>query len=338
MQARAVPTFHYPTTVVFVDDNQDFLTNFSLQLDPGISCKLFSNPMQALQFLNNSPKNPVYESCYEDYKNALKNAEKINELPKLDKQIITSRLNSTDRFSEVSVALVDFDMPGMDGITFCKQIDNHHIKKILFTGVADEKVAVDAFNQGIIDRFILKQDSSALEKVNQMLLSIQNNYFDEISQIFKNSISFNDIAPTFVNDIAFEDLFHALNKQHAIVEYYITLEPNGFLMVNAGGKIFRLIIMNEIDLESHLDIASDQNAPEKLIQQMASREVIPYFWDSSDGFYHHAIINWEKYVFPAKTLNGKRLYHYSLIEEPANLSEFKSYLIDYQSFVEQAHD
>jgi hypothetical protein len=51
-------------------------------------------------------------------------------------------------------------------------------KKILFTGAADEKVAVGAFNRGLIDRYIKKSDDHALDILEVEIAALQRAYFD----------------------------------------------------------------------------------------------------------------------------------------------------------------
>ena len=69
--------------------------------------------------------------------------------------MIRNVVHDPDRFAEVSVAIVDYDMPGENGMEICRRLRNHPVRTVMLTGKADEKLATSAFNQGLIDRFVL---------------------------------------------------------------------------------------------------------------------------------------------------------------------------------------
>ncbi|MGK9368438.1 HD domain-containing phosphohydrolase [Melioribacter sp. Ez-97] len=61
-----------------------------------------------------------------------------------------------------AVVVSDFKMPGMDGITFLKKLAEIHpdTARIILTGYAELKVAVDAVNEGSVFRFLTKPCNS----------------------------------------------------------------------------------------------------------------------------------------------------------------------------------
>ena len=75
-----------------------------------------------------------------------------------------------DRFNDVSVIIVDYYMDEMNGIEVCETLSKHPAKKILLTGGADkENIAIDAFNKGIIHRFINKTDPDFPSQIRQAI-------------------------------------------------------------------------------------------------------------------------------------------------------------------------
>lgn len=58
MSRYPIPPFYFPTTVVFIDDNIDFLANLSLRLAPNLAFQLYDSPINALVMLN-SEGNPI---------------------------------------------------------------------------------------------------------------------------------------------------------------------------------------------------------------------------------------------------------------------------------------
>ncbi len=67
------------------------------------------------------------------------------------------------RFDDLSVLVVDYAMPEMTGIEFCAQFRGHRVKKMLLTGAEERDVVFDAFNQGIIDHFVAKNDDALVD-------------------------------------------------------------------------------------------------------------------------------------------------------------------------------
>ncbi len=205
MSNYPIPPFYFPTTVFFVDDSIDFLANLSLQLDPNLSFQLYDSPSNALAVLNSdsNPTTPI-ERFFSRYHHT-------NDLP-LTHHVIDLNLDKVHRevyneprFEQVSVVVVDFDMPSIDGLEFCRRIKNSAIKKILLTGKADEKVAVQAFNEGIIDRFILKQNEDVIHTLNQAIVDLQQAYFRQTERMLTDALAIGKHA--FLRDPLFSDKF-----------------------------------------------------------------------------------------------------------------------------------
>ena len=180
MPQHQTPLFYFPSMVVFVDDSRNFLDNFSLQLDADLAFQLYDSPIAALTALNApAEKNSSVEQFFSISRFG-------DELP-LSHHVLDLNLNNIvreaqnpHRFERISVVVVDYDMPEMDGLELCRNIKNHSIKKILLTGKADEKLAVQAFNQGLIDRFIMKQDAEVIPSLNQAIVELQQAYFENM--------------------------------------------------------------------------------------------------------------------------------------------------------------
>ena len=47
-------------------------------------------------------------------------------------------------------------MPDINGIEFCQNLKDKKVFKIMLTAEADSNIAIKAFNDGLINKFILK--------------------------------------------------------------------------------------------------------------------------------------------------------------------------------------
>jgi len=332
METTSVFPYYHPTTVVFVDDNIDFLSNLSLQLEADLAYRLFESPRKALRHLNNAasaePLSKRFFASHGEWEGAALN----NPLIRLDMAAIEREMNNTSRFSETSVVLVDYAMPGMDGLTFCRQIENPYVKKILFTGVADETVAVKAFNDGLIDRFVLKNERDVYEQINQAIGELQRSYIRDCCLPITHVLSLR--SPGYLSDEAFVRLFQQLRREHGFVEYYLSVEPSGFLLLDADAAMSRLVVLTEDELRTHYQIAQDQGAPPELLAALERGDTVPYFGHMPDSYYRPEFTHWRECLYPAGEVHGRQSYFWALVPESGADAEARSRRASYNAYLD----
>ena len=130
--AAALPPYYHPTTVCFVDDNYSFLRSIGMDLPDDWPYISFLQPEDALAVINQpEPTPPLAERCF-----SMDNSDPSAPLIHMDLPALEQEIKLVDRFRRVSVLLVDYAMPTMNGLEFCEQVANQDIKKALLTGVA----------------------------------------------------------------------------------------------------------------------------------------------------------------------------------------------------------
>lgn len=240
-----VPICYYPTTVIMIDDNADYLNNISLHLPHKNSCfKFHTNPMSGLKSIQESLKLPSISSrTYEYTKNR-----SYNQI--IDQGTFVNEIYYDDRFKEISIIVVDYSMPKMNGLELLSELPNKNILKILLTGDADEAIAIRAFNDNIIDFYIKKQNPSAEKILSQKILETQKKYFVNFSrQLMENRLNDNDFLLT-TNNLHFEEYFFNLILELNIVEYYQFEKSGSYLLVDANGTPYSLFTQNEDQIEA----------------------------------------------------------------------------------------
>ena len=158
--------------------------------------------------------------------------------------------NQQERFAHVSVIIVDYDMPGMNGIEFCRQLSEYPMKKIMLTGKATQAIAVEAFNGGLIDCFLLKHQEDISSTIREEVRIRQDDYFDDITSSVKFALSLQ--SPDPLDDDAFRDTFHRLRLKHNIVEYYLTARPEGVLMIRDDGSWMVMLVFDQTLLDDEM--------------------------------------------------------------------------------------
>ncbi len=324
--------FYHPTSVVFVDDSTDFLLNLSLQLDTQLAFRLFSSPQLAIEWINKLSKRFTVnaEDLFSPYQYCSEDSLKTHKVIDVNFERIEKLMLDADRFEQVAVVVVDYDMPAMDGLAFCRQIKDENVKKILLTGKADESVAIKAFNQGEIDRFIVKQRNNVMVELNREIVELQHKYFAGLEKNLLSAITIN--SHKFLQDAAFEKVFLDICSKLGIVEYYATLEPQGILMVDQSGMLYLMLVMDDENITAQFEIAEVQDAPVEMLDILKAGKYIPYFGKTNAYYspqYHHA---WRDCLHLADEVIGDRQrYRYAVIKQPSgfdceSIQAYRDYL------------
>ncbi len=209
----------------------------------------------------------------------------------------------------------------MNGVEFCEAVRELPCKKILFTGAADEKIAVNAFNRGLIDRYIKKSDDDALDTLELEIHALQKAFFAEQSETLRDVLLLHDYH--FLDDPALAAVVQELIRQHGFVEHYIFPNPSGILFFDRDGNARLMIIETAKSLQAQYEIARDSDAPASLLEALQERRVIPFFCAAGgDGMYTAAIgANWFRYCAAPRLCQGATNYFWALFELPAHYLE-----------------
>jgi CheY-like chemotaxis protein len=316
-----IQPFYFPTTTVLVDDHEEYLDVVPLLLDPMLRVRTFSSPRAALSMLGNGSRPVPGGGWLYRWKDRPSQSQ---ELVALDVDSIHRVVYDPERFSEVSVVVVDQLMPEMDGIDFCRRLANPNIGKILLTGRADDATAIEAFNAGVIDRFIRKNDPLSMEKLQQAIMTLQRRYFERASAFVSETLALGNFR--FLRDKAFQEVLDTLTATFQPVECYVHVNPTGLLLIDAWGIGRFLLVQTDDDLRAHYEIAADHGAPASLLAALRDGDSLPWF-GSRDGFYHEKILHPEAGLHPATAIRGEQWYYYALIDqvERFQLRNVKSY-------------
>ncbi|MFM0502096.1 response regulator [Paraburkholderia caffeinilytica] len=261
------PPVYYPASVVFVDDSDSYLDALR-RFFPDISTNLFfTRPQTALAFIRNHAR-----------ENSLVFAPASAGLSEvgMERFVETSAerdvLARDSRFSEVAAVVVDYDMPGLSGVEFLSSISNLRCAKVLLTGVADETVAVKAFNAGIVDLYLRKTDSDSAERLVHFLKDARNRHCSEAGWLGlgENGMTYCDPRTRKAID--------AVVAAEGIVEYYWRPEQNAILMFDRAGNPSVFLAWAENDWIAQAEIVADESGPADLLRRMAVRETMPVFW------------------------------------------------------------
>ena len=324
-----LPCYYYPTTVVIIDDNKVFLENLPANLDNKIIYKLFENTVDALQFLetknNNSPMQKDFLEISDD--SSIDNSLFVN-IYKIHQRVYDER-----RFETPAIIIVDYDMPGVSGIEFCKALEAYPIKKIILTGVADHKVATKAFNDEVIHRFILKDDPNVFAMINQAIGDLQSEYFSHLSELISANIATVSISSCLHNAM-FHDFFLKLVQENHVIEFYLTDSFGSFLLFDDKKELTRLVVQSMEEIESYYQAAKDHEASQEIIRALSDREKLLCLFSEED--YRQSVEKWPAYLYPAHKIPSIDNSYYTLIRgENAykNIGISKNKILSYNDYL-----
>lgn len=278
MAISGLAPYFFPTTTVFVDDDASFLEGISVSMPDDFAFRVFERPRAAIEHIeqsNNSVPLPV--RCL-----PVPDTEAPFGQVTLDLSPITDTLYSEQRFSEVAVAVIDYDMPGINGLELCRRLAHLPIKKVLLTGKADETTAIKAFNAGLINHFISKGAANIVDELQQTILELQQAYFRTVSAPIAPALS---KVANFLSDEAFATYFSGQMAARGWVEFYLDPIARGLLCITAEGKSSLLLVAHRNQLASMAaDALSRQRATAAVTQLIAGGEVIPNPYDDQSDW------------------------------------------------------
>ncbi len=306
-RSTGVFPFFYPTTVMFVDDNQQYLSSMGTKLRRRGAYRYFVSPHDALSFLEGQRVASAASGCVSLFAD---NPNPVGDhVIRLDLRSIVRTLLNPARFAEVSVVVINYDMPGINGLELCRKLAHLPVRKLLFTGSADERLAVEAFNEGVIDGFLSKGTQDVFERLGERIEELQRDYFADLSRFVDEALSYDSME--FLRDPSFAHFFERLREKHGVVEFYVSNEPTGLVLVDEEGAVSLLAVQSKAQLAQTAELALELGVEKPLVGEIRARRAMPVFW-WGEGISEGKPRDWERHLHPATPLEGD--YYYALVE------------------------
>ena len=322
-----LPPYFHPSTVCFVDDNYGFSQSLLLTIPDDIYMDSYLSPEQALNVLNQGhPRQSLADLCFS----------KQGSLIQLDLNVLEQEIKHLDRFRRVSVLLVDYAMPTMNGLDFCASLLDRDIRRVLLTGVADEKTAVAAFNDGLIDHYLPKAKLPSPTGIVPYIRQQQQLYFQQFHTRLTHALGV--AAPTFTEDPNFLSYFQSLIERHQIVEYYLVTEPISYLCLTHSGEAYQLLIQDERTKEQRLAHMQRYQAPAELMRAAEADKVQVCFYENPEDYLGDDDFPWADLAYEATQVNGvSETWLCSFVDDAPIDIDFDPTEASYARFIEDAY-
>ncbi|MGA0570293.1 response regulator [Variovorax sp. VNK109] len=247
------PLFHTPGTIIFLDDDPDYLDMLALVLPPQWHIELYVRPHDCIERLHVEP--PRWEA---DAWTQQQIIERWRDGSPLIPQILRYWNEHPGRYDLTRVLVVDYSMPAMDGLQVLDGIVDWPGSRVLLTGQADEQIAVNAFNRGLIDQFIAKQmpdiSRRLVEAVQRLLVSTS----ERQSRSWRATLTPEQTA-LLRSPAVVRELNEGVAKRW--VEHVVIGEPFGILGMDAQGTVDWLQLEDASRLADLAELAEAADLP-----------------------------------------------------------------------------
>ena len=308
---------YFPIKVVFINDDDEILSSLHMFLDHSLGpYEFFGDPWKVFSMINDSSQTNLFFSHDQGSAD--------------EKSDFQGIMLNKNRFDVISTVVVDFQMPAITGIEFCLQINNPYVRKILYTGIADEAQAIQAFNKGLIDGYITKQNPDQLRVLNDRIDESKNKYFQRLSEsIWGDPLRGMRNNRGSVYGSEFLMFFKEFIKKKGNCEYYMNGTAGGFTCLSHSGEIGVLYVYTPEDLcdntiyalgLTHLDDVSHKKLYDDII--CGHTAICLPLYGENQG--HHDL---KKYIQPLKKVGDVFVAYveYPGLQNELNIVSFEDF-------------
>jgi CheY-like chemotaxis protein len=255
------PLYHRPNSIVFLDDDANYLEMLGLVMPRNWCVRLYTHVGDCMDHIRQ--EHPQWEADVWSHHQMVDNW-KAGTL--LIPRILQYWQTNPYRYGLTKICVVDFSMPTMTGLDVLKALPVWPANRVLLTGKADESIAVSAFNDGLIDRFVPKQHPDIGTHLARVLQEQHTKPLDFHDGIWRSALKQEQYAALQENSAAIS-LFNLI-EERGVVEYVVVPAPFGILGIDTHAQAHWLQMELTNDLPAAADLAQSSNQPSEVVQKI----------------------------------------------------------------------
>lgn len=258
-----------PGTLVLLDDDQNYLETQILSFPKKYLVELFANPNAFSRYM----RAKVIEA-QADLERQREVVSRWKEEAALIPQVLSYWSKNPERYGLPQICIVDYFLPGMNGMKALESAAGWSGPKVLLTGLADEHVVIDAFNAGRIDRYVPKQTSSIRTVLLDTVESLQ---FDDGERQWRSWAIWGSTLRRAHSDALLDA---AISKTLAAfirerwIDYVILGEPFGVLGMDREGNVQWLQLETSETFRSAVEVAEDALLPTQALDRVRNKQAL----------------------------------------------------------------
>lgn len=261
------PLYHRSGCLIFLDDDIDYLEMLGMVVPATLQVELFSRPNA---FLARMKDEPARWEC--DAGVHLQMIDRWRHGQPLLSQVLHYWSAHPARYQLAQTCVVDFAMPGIDGLKVLEALADWPGSRILLTGQADDTIATDAFNNGLIDQFIPKHTADIASRLLNQVFKNARTPHPRLNTLWRMALQTQHQSMLEVPSIAQALQQMALERW---VEYVVLGEPFGMLGLTAEGVCEWLQLEPTAGLKEVTDLARSAGLGFDAVQAIQAGRRLP---------------------------------------------------------------
>ncbi len=313
---NCLPAFYFPTTVLYVDDDQLMLDAYKqLFIEMNCRCKSLKTISEVENHFKDYQPQLLHLDLFELNDDFESDQMSVAGSIHLNLEKIFKLVSSQDKYNEISLLMSDYYLnDSLNGLELCTKYKDRNFKRMLLTVSDNYNLARQALNVRTIDYFANKTDS--IQQIKDAIVSLNINFFCDLTVDLRKYTELNGSSP-LVDDV-FIRYFNEIIEQHDIVEYYLVDKNGSYFMIDSVGKSYVLFVHNAYSFFEILNILNEYKNLDHIIDNIKSRGLISFF-GIGKSISDIDIANVEDYLFPGLLLPGQQQYFVHFMEyEPEN--------------------
>lgn len=327
-----LPAYYHPATVCFAHGADGYLRRATRNSTEHWLPAHFDAAEGAL-LRANAPlsREPLVERCFSPPATPATDARRT-----IDLGVLAQEIRHIERFSQVSVLVLDWPDCTESGIAFLGQVENPTVKRLLLTREFDARAAVTGFNDGLLDGYLSKTRLNGPEEVIAHCKELQLAYFRQFNARLTDALHRTPLD--FLSDDALTRHITGLIDAYAVTEYYLAIDPPGFLMLTREGSPMLCVIQDRALQAQSLATMQRYGAPEALVTRVAAGSHVCCLVENPEDYPDPGEFPWSECILPASPA-GKQWRVAVLPDPPMDIDiDVASNSFSARVAKEQAHD
>lgn len=310
MRTTQIPFCFYPTKVILIDDDTFFSQLIMLHLQKHTPCEFFSQPFAALDALKHYQARNLAETIVSPSTDSTQLY--------VDLQNIHHLLDHAERHEQITALLLDYQMPGINGVELAQKIKIPNAKKVLLTGEADASIAVDAFNQKLIDLYVRKAEKTLSQDLWPIVKSMQWDYFCDVTHAVINNFDHKAPIRRYLQSEALATQFRTFVDKENIKEFYLLDGEGNFLLIDQNDSQHQLALHDKQSLDQLSALAYQQYQEEpseeydSILKAIDAHQQVPLF-DVNDE--QPTLEEWEALMTPLQSWSSDDQPYFAAIKK-----------------------
>lgn len=304
---KLIPAVFWPTTVVMMDDEESFLSSTVKRLNvinEVFKTTGFEDPEEGVAYVNRDEIKTEF-APYSKRLLALSESDEdeqeqqVYELHKL--------AHDKNKYDLLSTVIMDYNFPDHKlGLDYLKEIKQDYLCKILLTGYAKDIDVIDAFNDGVISKYLSKSDKDVSKKIKAYLCTLIYQFFENLTldHIDSRSVLYSILS----NENVVEN-FNQIFSEKSIKEFYLLDTSGSFLLIDREDKPLILAFTDARALDGYDLFFEGRNMDSKLAAEIKAHKKQPFFINNSAE-----LDQWPKFCHDCENIPGTDFY-FSVIED-----------------------